>query len=116
MATILVIDDSEIIVKVLARQLKGAGYEVIALTDPSLAVVKVLRMKPDLVLLDVHIPQLDGHKFCQSIGEWTTIWLHSAQADGSLKATAAHWGAHGYLGKGWDLEQKLSAIRSRIGA
>lgn len=57
---ILIVDDEELVVKVLTRKLKEEGFEVYAAYDGHEALLKVAKDKPDLILLDIIMPKLDG--------------------------------------------------------
>lgn len=114
MATIMIVDDSELILKVLGHQLAKAGHQVQTQSRPNHALMAALRSQPDVVLLDVNIPDLDGPKFCRSVSGPTRILLHSSQSDEALQQTAQEWGAHGYIGKRWTPEQKLAALASGV--
>lgn len=57
---ILIVDDEELVVKALTRKLNEEGFEVYAAYDGDEALLKVLESKPDLILLDIIMPKLDG--------------------------------------------------------
>lgn len=113
MPKIVIVDDSDLILKILVRQLESAGYTVQAQSKPMNALMAVLRSRPELVLLDVNVPELDGPRFCQSVPGSTRVLLHSSQSDEALRAVAEQWGAHGFIGKSWALEEKLAALASQ---
>ena len=67
MTKILIVDDEPPIIDVLAYNLKQAGYEVIIARDGEQAVAAARRDKPDLIILDLMLPKLDGlevHRIC----------------------------------------------------
>jgi len=66
---ILVVDDSPIELKLTARMLGHAGYEVIAATNGPQALALARESRPDLVLLDLNMPQMDGYEVCRRLKE-----------------------------------------------
>jgi CheY-like chemotaxis protein len=66
-ATILVVDDSPMNLQVLVRTLHGSGHRILAARDGRSALDIVKRARPDLVLLDVMMPEIDGFEVCRSI-------------------------------------------------
>ena len=63
----LVVDDSATIRKILALTLEGAGYVVVAEPDGERAVERLAQFVPDLILLDITMPKLDGYEVCKRI-------------------------------------------------
>lgn len=85
--TILVADDSLTVLRLLARTLRDAGYNVALAEDGRKAVDTALEIRPDLIVLDINMPELDGYGVCHELlgnKEWdgTTpvIFLTSADA------------------------------------
>ena len=66
---ILVVDDEKPIVEILKVNLVKSGYRVIEAYDGNEAVVKALSEDPDLILLDVMLPGIDGFSVCKKIRE-----------------------------------------------
>lgn len=64
---IMMVDDTNIILKTGEMFLKSAGYEVALLKDGFSAIAALQERKPDLILLDVLMPKLDGHDTCRII-------------------------------------------------
>ena len=65
--TIMVVDDSATIRKILALTLERAGYAVVAEPDGERAVARLAQLVPDLILLDITMPKLDGYEVCKRI-------------------------------------------------
>jgi twitching motility two-component system response regulator PilG len=65
--TVMVIDDSATIRKILALTLQGAGYAVIAEPDGESALARLREVIPDVILLDITMPNLDGYEVCRQI-------------------------------------------------
>lgn len=69
MAKILVADDSAMMLQVAKMTLEKAGYTVVAAADGAEAVAKSLSDKPDLVMLDAEMPEMDGWEAAESIAK-----------------------------------------------
>jgi twitching motility two-component system response regulator PilG len=65
--TIMVVDDSPTIRKILGLTLERAGYSVVAEPDGERAVTRLAELVPDLILLDISMPKLDGYEVCRRI-------------------------------------------------
>jgi DNA-binding response OmpR family regulator len=64
---ILVVDDNRSVVKALELVLKHAGFEVITAFDGPEALEKAFAKKPDLVILDIEMPTMDGYEVCRQL-------------------------------------------------
>jgi len=62
---ILVVDDDPEIFKLLEVNLKNAGYELISAYDGEKALVQAKQNQPDLIILDIMLPGMDGYEVCQ---------------------------------------------------
>ncbi len=85
--TVLVADDSRTVLRLIERTLTAAGFGVVLADDGRKAVQLALETKPDLVVLDINMPELDGYGVCHELlanSEWNTktpvIFLTSANA------------------------------------
>ncbi len=65
--TILIADDNPDNLKLLKETLNGFGYKVRVATDGKAAVESALSEPPDLILLDIHMPEMDGYEACQKL-------------------------------------------------
>ena len=65
--TILIVDDEQPIVDILVYNLRKEGYNTIEASDGLTAVDMALKQKPDLILLDIMLPKLDGLSVCKRI-------------------------------------------------
>ena len=104
MKTVLVVDDSDVVLELVKKSLEGAGYSVITRNKPSGSVAAILRDKPDVVLLDVNMPTLSGDtiaKILARVGQSaeTLVLLHSSLSIDNLRLKAIATGAHGYIQK-----------------
>jgi DNA-binding response OmpR family regulator len=66
---ILVVDDDPIILRLLASRLKNSGYDVVSAIDGESGLKKAIAKKPDLVLLDIIMPGLNGFEVCKRLKE-----------------------------------------------
>ena len=64
---ILIVDDEKNIVDIIAFNLKKEGYTVITATDGEEGVQKAMEENPDLILLDIMMPKMDGYEVCKKI-------------------------------------------------
>jgi CheY-like chemotaxis protein len=104
MKTVLVVDDSDVVLEVVKKNLENAGYHVITRNKPSGSVAAILRDKPDVVLLDVNMPTLSGDTIAKILARVsqnpeTLVLLHSSLSIDNLRLKALATGAHGYIQK-----------------
>jgi len=102
---IFILDDDEASCRLAEQTLARAGYEVLTETNPSGAIATVRNFQPDLILLDVMMPQIDGPDFAaviakeRSLKRKPKVLLYSNKSENELKALADRLGVHGYLCK-----------------
>lgn len=106
MAKILVVDDSADIRLLLSRTMKGAGYEVFQATDGSEVMSAVLSYQPDIVLLDVSMPKMDGftamgHLKADPRTKSIPVIMITAKGHPDDLDTARNLGALDYINKPW---------------
>lgn len=114
-ATILVVDDSEIVLAVTKALLVAAGYRVLTHPGPSGCVAVILQEKPDLVLIDVNMPKLGGETIVKLFGKAqpnseAIILLFSSLPADQLERRAQSSGAHGYIRKTEDSFELLRHV------
>jgi DNA-binding response OmpR family regulator len=116
-ATILVADDDEILLKGLEINLKREGYEVITAGNGAEAVNLAARHKPQLAILDVLMPVMDGIEVCRAIRDregGIPILMLSAKAGAEDRQAAAAAGASLYLTKPFKLSRLLTTVRKLV--
>ena len=118
---ILVVDDEALLVKGIRFNLQNEGYEVITGSDGLEAVRLVQEEKPDLLVLDVMMPNMDGMTACSKIREFFNIpvILLTAKADDMDKLMGFDHGADDYLTKPFnilELKARIRALLRRAGA
>jgi DNA-binding response OmpR family regulator len=115
--TILLADDDEHLLRGLEFNLKRQGYRVITATNGTKAASLAARHAPQLVILDVIMPGMDGIEVCREIrgrNARTPILMLSAKAEREDREAAAEAGANAYLTKPFKLASLLTAIRELI--
>ena len=118
---ILVVDDEELLVKGIRFNLQNDGYEVITGFNGMDAVTLAQSQSPDLIVLDVMMPQMDGLTACSKIREFSDvpIILLTAKADDMDKLMGFDNGADDYLTKPFnilELKARIRALLRRSGA
>jgi len=110
---ILVVDDEPKIRMFIRANLEARGYEVYLATDGVEAVEMAARVLPDVIVLDVNMPGMDGIEACRQIREWTNtpIIILSVREDEKDKVRALDEGADDYITKPFGIEELLARIR-----
>ncbi len=113
---ILVVDDEVLLVKGIRFNLQNEGYEVITGCDGLEAVQAVREQNPDLVVLDVMMPNMDGLTACAKIREFSNvpIILLTAKADDMDKLIGFDHGADDYLTKPFNILELKARIRALL--
>ena len=119
--TILVVDDEALLVKGIRFNLKSDGYDVITGSNGQEAVELTKSENPDLVVLDVMMPVMDGLTACSRIREFSDvpIILLTAKVDDMDKLMGFDHGADDYLTKPFnilELKARIRALLRRSGA
>jgi OmpR family response regulator RpaB len=118
---ILVVDDEASIRRILETRLKMVGYEVITAADGEEAVEAYQKHNPDLVILDVMMPKMDGYGVTREIRKTseTPIIILTALGDVSERITGLELGADDYVIKPFspkELEARVKAVLRRVNA
>ena len=113
---ILVVDDEELLVKGIRFNLQNEGYDVITGSNGCEAVTLTQAEKPDLVILDVMMPEMDGLTACSRIREFSNIpvILLTAKADDMDKLIGFDHGADDYLTKPFNILELKARIRALL--
>ncbi len=116
---ILIIDDSAVFRKVVSMNLKHAGYEVIEAVDGLDALNKLPTIKPNLIVCDVNMPNMDGLTFVSKVradedNRFIPIIMLTTESQEEKKKKGMEAGAKAWLVKPFAPEQLLSAISKLI--
>ncbi len=116
MSRILVVDDEQQILRALRRALAARGYDVVTAVDGEDAIVEVEAAVPDLVVLDLNLPGIDGMEVCRRLRTWTKvpILILSVREDETGKVKALDLGADDYLTKPFGVEELLARLRALL--
>ncbi len=114
MTRILVVDDEPQIVRALRINLKARNYDVDTAPDGTSALHAAARQHPDLVVLDLGLPDLDGTEVIRGLRGWTAvpIIVLSGRADSRDKVDALDAGADDYITKPFAIDELLARIRA----
>lgn len=116
MAKILVVDDEPAILQMLKMNLEIEGYETILAGDGETAIKRIEFEQPDIVLLDIMMPALDGWQVLQrlqemSLGKPPKVLVVTAKAGERDISKAFELGAVDYVAKPFDVEDLLERVR-----
>lgn len=117
---ILLVDDEPDLVQMVLVRLAASGYEVIPAYDGQQALNQVEQAKPDLIILDLMLPKLDGYKVCRLLkfDERTKdipVLIFTARAQVEDVTLATECGADAYLTKPFEAKTLLEKIQQLLG-
>lgn len=111
---IVTADDDPQLLRLITRNLEFEDYEVITASDGALALAEIERAAPDLVLLDVMMPKMDGFTVCQRVREFSSvpIIIVTARGQDQDKVKGLDLGADDYLTKPFSVDELLARVRA----
>jgi len=117
---ILIIEDEIGMVEMLKLRLEANGYDVISALDGMAGLEKARKEKPDLIILDLMLPKMDGYKVCALLKKDTQyakipIILFTARAQESDKQMGKDVGADAYITKPFEPQVLLGKIKELLG-
>ncbi len=114
MTRVLVVDDEVALARALAINLRARGFEVETASTGAAALDLVARFHPDVVVLDLGLPDMDGIEVLQGIRGWSPVpvLVLSARTTGDEKVEALDHGADDYVTKPFDMNELLARIRA----
>ncbi|AFU01244.1 two-component system response regulator [Nocardia brasiliensis ATCC 700358] len=113
----LVVDDEDSVREALVRAMDSEGYETRAAADGAAALAEIQRWQPEVVLLDVLMPFMDGLTACRRLrarGDRTPILMLTARDAVADRVDGLDAGADDYLVKPFDLEELLARVRALV--
>lgn len=113
MTTVLVVDDDPALQRVLRLALRGLHYDVVAAMTGSAGLSEAALHSPDVIVLDLGLPDMDGVDVCRRIREWTEtpIIVLSADATEDRKVRALDLGADDYVTKPFSMPELEARLR-----
>ena len=114
--TILVVDDEKTIVDMLVYNLQKEGYNTLEAGDGETAVNIALEQKPDLILLDIMIPKMDGLAVCKRIRQSLNmpILMISAKDEEIDKILGLEFGADDYITKPFSVRELVARVKANL--
>jgi len=115
-ARVLVVDDEPEVRRALRTSLGGRGYDVQLAANAEEALAEFGRHRPDLVLLDLQLPDSSGLEVCEQIREQSDvpIIILSVQGDEPTKVRALDLGADDYVAKPFGMDELLARMRAAL--
>lgn len=116
---ILVVDDEAVLVETIAYNLEQAGYQVVTVADGSSALDAARQQTPDLIILDIMLPGMDGLEVCRQLRRehnttTTPILMLTAKGDEIDKVVGLEVGADDYVTKPFGRRELLARVRALI--
>ena len=113
---VLVVDDEQAIIDVLVYNLKKEGYETLEATDGITAVNMALEQKPDLMLLDIMLPKMDGLTVCKRVKNYLNIPILMLTAKDAErdKIVGLELGADDYITKPFSVRELMARVKANL--
>lgn len=114
MTTVLVVDDEAALLHALVINLRARDFKVEAAATGRAALEKVARVRPDIVILDLGLPDMDGIEVLAGIRGWSDIpvLVLSARSTSEEKVRALENGADDYITKPFDMAELVARVRA----
>ena len=111
---ILIVDDELAIIKFLRANLEAKGFETLAAMNGAEALETIERELPDLVILDIMMPKMDGFEVCRRLREWSQIpiIMLSARGDEGDKVKCLDLGSDDYITKPFGAHELIARVRA----
>ncbi|MDO4280524.1 MAG: response regulator transcription factor [Peptococcaceae bacterium] len=116
MAKILIVDDELALVDLLAQKLTSAGHEVFTASDGKAGVAEARAAQPDLIILDIMMPELDGYGVCEAIRDEVAcpiLFLSARQAEAD-KLRGFSLGGDDYIEKPFGMRELMARIEANL--
>lgn len=115
MKKILIIEDEPNIRELILYNLKTNGYDGVAAEDGLMGITMVHREKPDLILLDIMLPEKNGYDICRELreeGNNTPIIMITAKTEEIDKVKGLEYGADDYIAKPFGIREMMARIKA----
>ncbi len=111
---ILIVDDDPVIIKLLRASLEARGCETLTAMDGDEALRTVESELPDLVILDIMMPKIDGFEVCRQLSEWSQIpiIMLSGRSDVKDKTKCLNLGADDYITKPFAVNELMARVKA----
>ena len=111
MKKVLVVDDEQSLLRLLAIRLRLSGYDVITAINGSEALELIENERPDLVLLDIIMPVVDGFEVLEIMRDWCTAPVIAMSAREENADRAWELGAREFVSKPFDVDELVGTIQ-----
>ena len=114
--TILVVDDEKPIIDILVYNLKKEGYNTLEATDGEMGLNIAVEQRPDLILLDVMLPKIDGLTVCKRVKQTynVPILMISAKDEEIDKIVGLELGADDYITKPFSVRELMARVKANL--
>ncbi len=117
--TIMIVDDEEALVEIIRIKLESEGYNVMVAYDGKEALEKINKQKPNLILLDIMMPELNGFEVCKKLKnneslKYIPVIMLSAKAQEVDIKKGREVGAIDYITKPFDFAQMIEVIKNHL--
>jgi two-component system KDP operon response regulator KdpE len=115
-ATVLIIDDDRVLVELVSNTLKHEGYLILAAYDGQSGLRQVYQHQPDLIILDINMPTMDGWVVCQRVREVSSIpiIMLTARDEPEEIVKGLDLGADDYINKPFQFSVLLARVRANL--
>ncbi|MBI4304665.1 MAG: response regulator transcription factor [Chloroflexi bacterium] len=112
--TVLIVDDEPQLIRLVRANLESVGYKVFTASDGRSALEIIDREMPDLIILDIMLPGVDGYELCQRIREFTStpIIMLTAKVEHVDRVKGLKLGADDYITKPFNVQELLARIEA----
>lgn len=116
MTHVLLIEDDSLISEPVARSLRGMGYEVSTASDGAIGLTLALAKQPDVIVLDIMLPEMDGWEVCKAIREKSVvpILMLTALNEEIDRVLGLELGADDYLTKPFSTRELIARIKALL--
>lgn len=112
--SVLLVDDDPQLIRLVRANLESVGYRVMAAIDAQEALETIDREMPDLIVLDIMLPEVDGYELCRRIREFASIpiIMLTAKVEDIDKVKGLRLGADDYVTKPFNVQELLARIEA----